>query len=290
MYFLGDMERKYLLGHLLKVTREVGVSDELRGWSWHKEPLKPYYEVKLPMYVVSSKYCKSARDVYLKYVERKKGEITYEMSLGIILHDVVSQVFSCAKNNFSNLDFKNFWEKRKKEVIGNPEVLKNLAEKIWDFCVVECKASYLRRETEQPYASNQDIVQTALPFLIEHKISGEFLGLSEILSIDCYDYLHGIMFDLKHEEKNEKNRLYPTGYALVFESVYEIPVDVGCITYVNFRNERLLVDKDMFHINDNLRSWWVEERDKKFEIVLKENDPGKPENCPRNCMYYGVCW
>lgn len=92
MFFLNDIEKKYLLNHLLKISREVGVSDDLRGWSWHKEPLKPYYDTHLPMYLVCSKYCSTSRDVYLKCVCKEKGEITPDMELGASIHSAVSSV------------------------------------------------------------------------------------------------------------------------------------------------------------------------------------------------------
>lgn len=58
---------------------------------------------------------------------------------------------------------------------------------------------------------------------------GELLGLSDVLSVDCYDYLRAIMFDLKvANTKEEGHRLYPVGYALMFESVHEMPVDICC--------------------------------------------------------------
>lgn len=151
---------------------------------------------------------------------------------------------------------------------------------------------YEKRKGSQPQKSNSElpsILQTSLPFLIEHKISGGLLGLSELLSIDALDYLHSIMFDLKAGKQAEVYRLYCTGYALVFESVYEVPIDVGCLVYVDFKGQNLHISKDLFHISDNLRSWWIEERDNKLEMVSRSEDPGMPAQCPKTCLYYSVC-
>jgi len=72
MYFLSDIEQKQLLYQLLPTARDVGVSKELRGWNWHQPPLKPYFDdVKLPMYQISSKYCPTSRDIYLRNIEKK---------------------------------------------------------------------------------------------------------------------------------------------------------------------------------------------------------------------------
>jgi len=83
-----------------------------------------------------------------------------------------------------------------------------------------CEARYIDVKSRQPYASEWDLMASTVPFLIEHKISGELLGLSGLLSLDCYDYLRCIMFDLKVQAEPEPwHRLAPVGYALVFESV-----------------------------------------------------------------------
>ena len=46
---------------------------------------------------------------------------------------------------------------------------------------------------------------------------------------------------------------------------------------------------DFFVINDDLRSWWFEERDKKLEIVAEKREPKKAEKCPVICIYAAVC-
>jgi len=57
VYYLNDIEHKQLLKKLRPLSRSVGVTEELRGWSWDNSPLKPYHDVKLPMYSICSKYC-----------------------------------------------------------------------------------------------------------------------------------------------------------------------------------------------------------------------------------------
>jgi len=274
MFFLTDLEKKYLLNHLLKVSRKVGVSDELRGWSWYDEPLKPYHDIRLPMYLICSKYCPTSRDVYLRSVQKEKGEPTPEIELGTAIHSAVFNILQALMED-EDFPLENYQDPR----------IQNVAE----YVHAQARASILKRQAEQPYASRRDVLQTSLPFLIEHKISGGLLGLSELLSIDALDYLHNIVFDLKVGKQEEAYRLYCTGYALVFESVYEVPIDTGCLVYVDFKGEKLHVTKDLFHLSDNLRSWWIEERDKKLEMVSTNEDPGKPSSCPKTCMYYTVC-
>lgn len=156
-----------------------------------------------------------------------------------------------------------------------------------------CDAQLAELSCSQPYANEMDLLGTAVPFLVEHKLSGELLGLSDILSVDCFDYLRTIMFDLKVTSvKEDWHRLYSLGYALVFESIHEVPVDICCTVYLNVENGKISVQKDLFFANDELRQLWLEERDRKLEIVAERKDPGKPDQslCKEYCQYYNVCY
>jgi CRISPR-associated protein Csa1 len=134
---------------------------------------------------------------------------------------------------------------------------------------------------------------SALPFLVEHKVDGSLLGLSGLLSVDCYDYLHGVIFDLKYLRPGSTaepwRRLYSAGYAIALESVYEIPIDVGCVVCISLVNNQLKVSRDLFFIGDDVRGWWLEERDKKLEIVAQKKDPGLPKKCYDACLYLKYC-
>lgn len=294
MYFLSDLEQKYLLYQLLPRAREVGVSRELRGWSWHQPPLKPYYDdLRLPMYAVASKYCPTDRDVYLRFVEGESPIPSFKVALGKVLHGVVSdslQSFILRRR----VSFEDWWRGiRWSEIPARPEEVRMPALLVWDFIVKMCEARLAEVKSRQPYASEWDLMASALPFLIEHKISGELLGLSGILSLDCYDYLRSIMFDLKvATEPEDWHKLSPIGYSLVFESVHEVPVDICCIVYLNIRKDRIVVQKNLFFADDELRQWWIEERDRKLEIVAERKDPGKPDKtkCNKDCMYYQSCY
>ncbi|MGD6932572.1 MAG: type I-A CRISPR-associated protein Cas4/Csa1, partial [Candidatus Bathyarchaeia archaeon] len=178
------------------------------------------------------------------------------------------------------------------EIGEKPEVVIDKCKQVWDFTNKMCEAQLAELSCSQPYASEMDLLGTAVPFLVEHKLSGELLGLSDILSVDCFDYLRTIMFDLKVTSvKEDWHRLYSLGYALVFESIHEVPVDICCTVYLNVENGKISVQKDLFFANDELRQWWLEERDKKLEIVAERKDPGKPERslCKEYCQYYNVC-
>jgi len=234
LYFLSDVEQKQLLYQLLPTAREVGVSKELRGWNWHQPPLKPYFDnIRLPMYQVSSKYCPTNRDIYLQNVEKKFCSPTSRMIVGTLFHSIVSD---CLQNFRQRLkmSFDDWWQKNRQFDVSEDSDIFDNCRQIWDFMHKMCSAQIAELSCSQPYASELDLLGTAVPFLVEHKLSGELLGLSGILSVDCFDYLRTIMFDLKVSSlKEDWHRLYSLGYALVFESIHEVPIDICCTVYLN---------------------------------------------------------
>jgi len=292
VYFLSDVERKMLLRSLLPLARESGVSEDVRGWNWHQGGLKPYYrDVLIPMYSVVSSYCPTHRDVYVNRVEGVQGRVTEPLALGVAVHRAVSTVITSFLEG-RKLDFERWYEDalRERNVRRRFEGVKRKTRLVWDYVYLQCESRLAERISLQPYSSRRDSLATAIPFLVEHKLTGELLGLSGLLSIDCYDYLHGIVFDLKvSDEERVEYRLAPTGYAMVLESVYEVPVDIGCVVYVKFRGGKLHVSRDLFFISTELRSWWMEERDQRLEMVAQRRDPGLPRICPKDCIYLHHC-
>jgi len=291
VYFLSEIDRKVLLNKLLPLSREVGTSPELRGWSWSQEPLKPLYDTKLPMYLVSSKYCPTARDVFLQSVKHEKPRLSYALGRGKLIHGAISDAFLSFMNGEAPDFDRDWWPKvRVGEIPLADEAMRRFASAVWGYVLDCCRAEYENHRTQQPFATPKNLMATAVPFLIEHKITGELLGLSGVLSPDCYDYLRKIVFDVKVAEGDVPwYRLYTTGYAMVLESVYEIPIDIGCTVYIGWKNSAPHVKRDLFFINEELRRWWVEERDTKQEIVAQKRDPGMPNECPPTCIYWDAC-
>ncbi len=279
VYYLNEIEQKFLTFTLRQTARLNPVPEELRGWNWHSPPLKPYYDVKLPMYLICSNYCPTSRDCYLTIVKKLRGEENFWIKLGKAIHDAVANAIREARR----LRFDS-----SPKMDGN-EAIDRAVKLIWDFTISACKSAYLRAKAEQPYANEDDVILTSIPFFVEHRMDGSMLGCSGLISVDCYDYLRNIVFDLKLGEFSERSKLYTTGYALVLESIYEIPVDIGCSVNVTFYEDRLGVVKNLYYIDANLRSWWIEERDRKAEIIYREKDPGKAENCSSSCIFKAFC-
>nr|MDO8098762.1 type I-A CRISPR-associated protein Cas4/Csa1 [Candidatus Njordarchaeota archaeon] len=293
MYFLSDIEQKLLLNKLLPSARKAGVSEDLRGWSWNRSPMMPFYDKeKVPMYLVCSKYCPVNRDVFLSAVMGRRGRISYEVSVGLGLHGTISAVLNAFLGGDIDPSFEEWWMKNYHYISNQEwvEPMKHLAKQVWEHTLANSRSALFNKSAEQPYASQRDTLATAIPFLIHHKISGTLLGLSGLLAVDCYDYLRSIVYDVKvADDKKDWYRLYPTGYALVLESVYEVPVDIGGVIYISFKNGKLIVERELFTINDDHRQWWLEERDTKLEIVGQKKDPGIPPTCYDKCIHQEEC-
>jgi CRISPR-associated protein Csa1 len=272
MYYLNEVEHKFLTMGLRPKIRQNPVPEELRGWNWNFPPLKPYYDIKLPMWIICNNYCESGRDVYLYMVEKVRGVENHFIRVGKELHRAVAESIQRSKR----LEFDH-----------KPDFEFEISNQVWNYTVSACRMNYLKQRSEQPYASEEDVILTSIPFLVEHRMNGELLGCSGLISVDCYDYLHNMVFDLKFSSPGNF-RLYTTGYALVLESLYEIPVDVGCTIYVSTVDGRLAISKDIHYIDANLRSLWIEERDRKAEIVFNEKKPGVI-NCNVNCIFKNYC-
>jgi len=292
VFYLSAQEQKYLINRILPTAREVGISPELRGWNWWKEPLKPYQPAQISMFSVCGKFCPTGRDVYLTYVERKPPKRTYEIMLGAITHNLLEYVFEEVRRGKFELSFEDWWrnELARRGQVEGAQQMEGCLRPLWDYLLTQTKSAYLEAKSSHPFATDSQLLAVAVPFLVEHKLDGSLLGLSGTLSVDCYDYLRHIIFDVKvGGERRDFYRLYPTGYALVFESMYEVPVDVGCSIVLNFRDGKVQISRDLFFIGDDLRSWWIEERDRKQEMVAQKKDPGRAQNCPPSCMFLEVC-
>lgn len=303
MYFLPEEDKKQLLRYLLPKARELGIAEELRGWNWHQPPLEPVYGARLALYEVAGGYCPTARDVYLRRVRGIKGRPNLAMLQGTVFHAAVAEVLVGAKRalyHYGADDYRAVCDAIQAQSVTVPEELvrqmtgdqlSETAAKVQLIADFE-KARILARLQEvlskHPYIGADALVNLVVPVVVEQKLDGTFLGLSGSLSTDAFLFPEPMVLDLKFGEPRDFHRLSTTGYALVMEALYEFPVNLGCIVYVEFRGHRLLIKRDLHIISDELRQWFIETRDEKARLVAEEIDPGVGD-CPAMCQYYQVC-
>ena len=301
MYFLSDDERKKLLKSYIPKSREQGVAEELRGWNWHQPPLEPIYDLRLPLYQVAGKYCGSGRDLYLNRVERKKAAANMAMKRGSMFHELIVQTLVQAKkliylhNVNAGAILSGLTEllpcflERTTELSRQIPDIREQVTQIFNYMLSIISSRLQETLTRQPYIGEDSLAAQVVPFVLEQKLDGTFLGLSSNLSSDAFVFSEPMIMDLKFGPREAFHRLTTTGYALVMEAIFEYPINVGCIVYGEFKNGRLHIQKDFHIISDELRQWFIEERDEKMRLVYDEVDPGKADNCYETCPYYAYC-
>ncbi len=301
MYFMSDEERRYVQRRLLPEARQQPVAEELRGWTWARPPLQPIYAVPLGVYEVAGKYCPTGRDVYLRRVERVVARPNRGMIEGRVLHQLVAELLVEAKRQVyvHGVGCLEALDALRERPVPSVEHLP-LAPGEWEELRAKLEAVRAyegRRIVErvqaalaaQPQVGPDGLVALALPVSLELRLNGMYLGLSPHLAADGVLFMEGVVADVKFGPREEFHRLTTTGYALVLESLYEVPVEIGCVVYVSFERGRVVVERDFHVIGDELRHWFVSERDEKARLVSAELDPGLPAVCPASCPYLRVC-
>ena len=169
------------------------------------------------------------------------------------------------------------------------EVGENLR-KLWSFEVSRIVSSIFAYLGKYRYLSEDSLINHALPFVVEHKLDGQYLGLSSNLSADAINMGGMLICDLKTGPKKDFHRLSSTGYALVYESLYEVSINIGCTVYLSFPKNHPTphIERDFFIISDELRQWFIEERDQMQDMIFYERDPGRCE-VPGKCRYKEHC-
>jgi len=304
VYFFSEEERKYLLKKLIPGSREKGIAEELRGWNWETTELSPPHEIFLTVWEVSGKYCETNRDVYLRHVQKVSVPPSEEMIAGRIYHQAVAELYPTAKRliytqgldvctNLADVLMERMpeavleAEQQMAHVGGTESATKEVVEnlrKLWYFEVSRIVSSIYTYLGKYRYLSDDSLINHALPFVLEHKLDGRYLGLSSNLSADAINMGGMLICDLKTGKKRDFHRLSVAGYALVYESLYEVPINIGCTAYLSFPKNHPTphIERDFFIISDEVRQWFIEERDEMQDMIFYDKDPGK-------CMSAGSC-
>lgn len=301
MYFLSEEEKRLVLRKLLPQAREHEVHPDLRGWNWAQPPLAPVYEARLGLYEIAGQYCSTARDVYLRHVQGVHPPPNILMVEGSVLHEALTAIILAAKRVIYNQGTECLAglkamvrpELAMPEMEGltpaEREAIEDKLESLWDFEYHRIVARVQDVLARQPHVGADALAALALPVVVEQKLDGRFLGLSAHLSADAFVFSEPMMLDIKFGERRDFHRLTTTGYALVMESLYEFPINVGCVVYPTFKQGRLLVERDFHLIDDELRQWFIEARDERMRLVEEEIEPGLAEECYQQCHYWSVC-
>ncbi|MEM3382790.1 MAG: type I-A CRISPR-associated protein Cas4/Csa1 [Nitrososphaerales archaeon] len=313
MFFLSrsDLDKKFK--QLRLELQSVGISDELRGWSWENYPVSsPHKGLLLSVSELASRYCDTFRDIYLRRVECKLPPPSLKMFEGIVYHFIASEStvrvkkFIFDKGLVSGSDLIEALLPQSKSIaemaIENTESnigkiddniafnVLNKASKLYRFLIVQAASQLDRALTKFPHIDVDSLINLAIPPIVERKVDGSLIGLSKELSVDIYAPAYAVA-DIKTGEVRNFHKYALTGYALALEADEETAVNFGLTIYVRMEEDRPVPTIHIKHylISDELRREFLEIRDEAFEIVMNKRDPGKPSTCPSFCPYYQVC-
>lgn len=170
------------------------------------------------------------------------------------------------------------------------EEIRARAEQLWDYehhSILSRVQDVLAR---QPYIGPDALVAMALLVTVDQRLNSSFLGFSSHLSVDVFVFSEPMVVDIKFGKKQRFYHLATTGYALVMESLYEYPINVGCIVHPSFREGRFAVERDFHLIDDELRQWFIEERDERMRMTHEEIDPGIASECSETYPFWRHCY
>jgi CRISPR-associated protein Csa1 len=298
VYFLGPEE----LREVERLSISLEVDESLRGWSYNSEKLRPPYDLTLPVSAVAGGYCRCGRDVYYAYVLKKRLEPPQEALVGSFMHAVVGKAVEAARRFLYDLGpsppdmlYKYLNDMRDEvlaELMSSKGVSSELplrnAKKLWGYLVFELCHMLNRLLSKGTGLPNREWLAIAVaPFIIDYTVNGRVLGLSESLRLDALSSLN-VVLELKTGRPADSHRLALAGYALALEANNFQPVNVGCITYLSFRDDMPTpsIRMSLTAIDEALRLEFVEERDRKLRIVAERLDPARPGICDPRCPYY----
>lgn len=306
-----DTQRILQLANLFRLC--VGVSEDLRGYNWQKPPVEPPVNgVELSVSEITSRYCESMRDVYLRHVEGVSVKPTPRMVEGRVYHDVIhrvveevkrvvygdgvlegssifERVVSRARGIVERIAFDNF--RSVGVTIDGGEFLGVVrrALALWRFLALSLSSSIDLERSSFGSGSVDSVVARAIPQVAEYRVDGSRIGLSRMLSVDVFMPGYAVV-DYKTGSKREFHRLALAGYALALESELGVNVDMGAIIYISFDGDSLpRVSVDYHEIGDEARMEFLELRDEALSIVEHGRDPGFPPRCYRYCPFREVC-
>ncbi len=296
------------LARELRALPKVEVSDELRGWSWEESPVTTTQSRLLGVSDITSGFCPTGRDLYLRYVEVVRGKDNPTLQMGRLVHEVFEAAVEEAKKSvyltWPDTDGDRVEEVMRAagEALGrrilrkydllDPEVAAWVFRKLWGMAVRTYSAAVDEARTKSRYLRLDSLVHAAVPVIAEFPIDGSVIGLSRALRVDAF-LPPNLMMELKTREPRRVFELALAGYALAMEAQYGFPVNHALLTYVWVRPEsrEVIVRPKIVMISEDLRQDFIDARDERREIIEYGVDPGKPRGgeCPHECPYRHYC-
>ncbi len=281
------------------------VDERLRGWAWSVRPLKPPYDISVPVSAITQGYCGNMRNVFIRHVMGVEPGTTGREYDDYVFNYLVTEAYCHAKKEIycrgvmSGTELKSIMDSYYNSVV---EALRSLGENVvdlkerlgwmrmvWGMITDQIETAVDTVLAGQPHIGTDELVNAALPIIISNRFVGERLGLAN--SFSSYIWMpERTVINLRMGRRLRFHRLATVASAFFAECIYEQPIDVGCILYANLGGtDGLELEYDIFSIDDSARREMIDLRDQALQIVHLRKDPGIADFCPPECPYYHVC-
>ena len=276
-----------LLAKRVKLVPRV-ISEELRGWQWHEPPLYPSSNTLLSVSDLTNGLCDSGRFAFLRH---KGVEAKGEAKVGSTVHTAYATAIETIKRLIyeeGDMDGVRLRTLMADEFYKLEVDLVDVGKAIWDHAVSIYSAE-LDKVRGKPFLRRDSLVSLVVPFYVEFPVDGSLLGLHGALRVDAFVPTLPLIAEMKVGSYKRAHELALVGYALAYESQYEVPVDFGYLCYVNVIGGKVLDNCRLVVIGDTLRQEFVEVRDKALRAIDEGIDPGLAKKCSSECPYLSYC-
>lgn len=298
--------------YVTRLSREIRrlpraeVSDELRGWAQGEGAVATDQSKLLGVADITSGFCPTGRDVYLRYVERVRGGDNPILQRGRLIHEVFERAVEVVKGIIYSagprISGEELEDTMRGELPGLTEELVRkyslvredhvrwLTKRLWGEASRTYAAALDTVKARSRYLRLDSIVAATVPVMAEFPIDGSLIGLSRALRVDAL-LPPSIIVEIKTRAWRREFDLSVAGYAMAMEANYEIPVDHGVLMMVHADPERgeVLVRPKVVVVGEDLRADFIDERDRRREIIEYGTDPGIARECPPECPFRQYC-
>lgn len=282
------------------------VDEELRGWSWSDSAVTSSTTWLLGVSDITGNLCPNGRDIYLRYVLRIRQRDNPVLQRGRLVHEVFSRAVAAVKRliyeSDGNIDGGELYRgmstagmRLKKEMLGKYNLIGDeekswIFDRLWDEAARTYSAALDRALSRSAYMALESLVAATVPMITEFPIDGSPIGLSRTLRIDAF-MPPSLLVEVKSRRPDPVYELSLAGYALAFESHYEIPINYGILVYVDVdsASRKIFVRPSIIPISSRARSEFIELRDMRKEMPAYGEVPEAANRCPPECPYIHYC-
>jgi CRISPR-associated protein Csa1 len=300
VFLLTYEERQSLTRGLLPMVRQTDICDDLRGWNWNRPPVASTTDIQLGAWEIGSLYCDTSRDVYLRRVINVKYSPTAAMKRGRIFHTLFVGLVTAVKKMIYSKGITCLNEIENDLMMPSETAIKSCgpvggdnlsmqAVTFWRYLHRRLVVALQEALTSQPRHSEDSLVAAVLPLITEWKIDGRRVGLSPHLSVDALTLGAPVLIKMTVDQPQFGHRLQIAAYALAAESVYEVPFELGCMSYLTVDGTHCSLNNDLFIIDEGLREDMLDARDAKLALLESKIQPPVSQACSKACPYLGYC-